>query len=138
MDILLVDDDWQGLLGLGRFLSSEGHRVDAHQCPATALRACSTGSYDLLVTDFRLPGMDGLELIKAVREIQPRTRTILYSGLYTSETLQQARRQGVDQVLGKPLYIQDLLAAIRHLALPPCGPGPAAFTISARSDEANP
>ena len=69
MDILLVDDDWQSLLSLGRFLSSEGHRIDAHQDPASALDACRNGSHDLLVSEFRLPGMDGLQLIKAVKSI---------------------------------------------------------------------
>lgn len=138
MDILLVDDDWQGLLGLGRFLSSEGHRVDAHQTPASALAACGSRTHDLLVSDFRLPGMNGLELIRAIRELQPGIRTILYSGLYTADTLDQARLLGVDKVLGKPLYIQDLLAAIRHLSLPVSGPGPAVFTISGRSNDLTP
>lgn len=138
MDILLVDDDWQGLLGLGRFLSSEGHRVDAHQTPASALAACGSRNHDLLVSDFRLPGMNGLDLIRAVKAIQPGIRTILYSGLYTADTLDRARSQGVDKVLGKPIYIQDLLAAIRHLSLPVSGPRPAAFTIAGRSKDLTP
>jgi two-component system, OmpR family, response regulator len=132
MDILLVDDDWQSLLSLGRFLCSEGHRVDAHQNPTSALEACENVNYDLLVSDYRLPEMDGLELIKAVKGKQPRIKTILYSGLYSTATLKKARKQGVDKVLGKPIYIQDLLAAIQYLALPLSGSGPAIFNISGK------
>lgn len=138
MDILLVDDDRPSLLSLGRFLSSEGHRVDAHPSPASALEACGLGHFDLLVSDYRLPGMDGLALIQAVKRVQPGIKTILYSGLYTAETLQQARIQGVDKVLGKPIYIQDLLAAIKCLELPVSGPGPAVLTISGRENDVNP
>ena len=138
MDILLVDDDWHSLMSLGRFLGSGGHRIDAHQDPASALDACRNGSHDLLVSDYRLPGMDGLQLIKAVKSIQPRIKTILYSGLYSSETLQLARMQGVDKVLGKPIYIQELLAAIQCLSLPVSGPGPAIFKISGRDNDVTP
>lgn len=138
MNILLVDDDWQSLLSLGRFLSSEGHRVDAQQDPASALEACESGTYDLLVSDYRLPEMDGLELIKAVKSKQPRIKTILYSGLYSTETLQKARMQGVDKVLGKPIYIQNLLEAIQYLALPLSGSGPASFKISGKGTDVHP
>ncbi|MFA7331322.1 MAG: response regulator [Candidatus Delongbacteria bacterium] len=138
MNILLVDDDWLSLLSLGRFLHSEGHRVDAHQGPASALAACEKGTYDLLVSDFRLPEMDGLLLIKAVKGKQPQIKTILYSGQFSPATLQKAHAQGVDKVLGKPIYIQDLLAAIQSLALPLSGAGPAIFTISGQGYEVNP
>jgi CheY-like chemotaxis protein len=138
MNILLVDDDWQSLLSLGRFLSSEGHGVDGHQDPASALQACATATYDLLVSDYRLPDMDGLELIQAVKGRQPRIKTILYSGLFSAATLQQARRQGVDRVLGKPIYIQELLAAIQSMALPLRGSGPASFRISGKVCDVNP
>ena len=138
MNILLVDDDWQSLVSLGRFLSSEGHKVDGHQDPLSALDACGKVTYDLLVSDYRLPDMNGLELIQAVKGRQPRIKTILSSGLVSPTTLQQARRQGVDKVLGKPIYIQELLAAIQSLALPLNGSGPASFWISGKSCDANP
>jgi len=138
MNILLVDDDWQSLLSLGRFLSSEGHKVDGHQDPASALAACATVSYDLLVSDYQLPDMDGLRLIQAVKDRQPRTKTILYSGLYSTAALQEARRHGVDVVLGKPIYIQELLGAIQSLALPLRGPGPAIFAISGKACDVGP
>ncbi len=138
MDILLVDDDWLSLLSLGRFLSSEGHRVDAHQDPASALDACAHADYTLLVSDYRLPGMDGIQLIDAVKSRQPRIKTILYSGQFSPTILQNAQKQGVDKVLGKPIHIQDLLAGIQSLALPLSGSGPAAFTISGKEYDVNP
>lgn len=138
MNILLVDDDWLSLVSLGRFLHSEGHRVDAHQDPASALEACEKTNYELLVSDYRLPGMDGLLLIKTVQGKQPLLKTILYSGQYSPAILQKAHNQGVDKVLGKPIYIQDLLTAIQSLALPLSGSGPALFKISGKEYEVNP
>jgi DNA-binding response OmpR family regulator len=138
MDILLVDDDWQSLLSLGRFLSSEGHEVDGHQAPASALAACNRRTYDLIVSDHDLPDMDGVQLIQAVKARQPRIKTILYSGQFSEATLRQARLSGVDRVLGKPIYIQNLFDAIRFLALPLSGTGPATFKIAGKEDHANP
>jgi len=138
MEILLVDDDRQSLVSLGRFLSSEGHGVDGHLSPASALAACNTRTYDLIVSDQCLPTMDGVELIQAVKARQPRIKAILYSGLHSEATLRQARRQGVDWVLGKPLFIHNLFEAIRFLALPLSGAGPATFRIDGKEDPARP
>ncbi|MCB1048521.1 MAG: response regulator [Calditrichaeota bacterium] len=138
MEILLVDDDEPSLSSLARFLRSEGHRVDSHQSPASALGVCQHRRFDLLVSDYHLPGMDGLSLIRAVRGLQPRIGTILYSGLHSADTLQQAHNQGVDTVLGKPLRIRDLLAAIQNLPPVAPGPGPASLAANTRPDELSP
>jgi CheY-like chemotaxis protein len=129
MNILRVDDDWQSLVSLGRFLSSEGHFVEAHPIPQSALEIAKEQEFDLLVSDFRLPGMDGLELIEKVRLLRPSVRTILYTGLSSEAMLERANRLGVDRILGKPIYIQNLLDAILSLSLPMCGSGPAELRI---------
>ncbi len=85
--VLLVEDEDSLNRVLSRLLDSEGYEVVSHRCPVEALHAMdeAPGTWDLLVTDVRLPSMSGLELITAARQRQPELAVLAISATLPPE-----------------------------------------------------
>ena len=82
---------------------------------AAALGTLLTEPVDVVICDYRMPEMDGVELLRRVRELQPHTGRILLSGTTDLSFLLHAVNQAaVDRVLRKPWVDEDLLEAVRH------------------------
>ncbi|HOI59508.1 MAG TPA: response regulator, partial [Methanoculleus sp.] len=81
-DRILYVDDEEALLDLGRmFLEREdGIAVDVTASPHEALRMIRTGRYDAVISDYQMPEMDGIELLKQVREAGSRVPFIIFTG----------------------------------------------------------
>ena len=79
-----------------------------------ALLELSRGPVDLLVTDLRLPGITGLELLEQVRQLNPDARTILITGKPTKEAQDRAEKLGVVAILPKPIGTSVFLEAVEH------------------------
>lgn len=112
--ILLVDDD----LRLLRALSIEIHRL-GYQCytAASADRALDilrSEPIDVLLTDLRMPGADGIELLRASRSVTPDVRMLLMSAYATARDYKTARRLGALDVLMKPFTPIELADALRR------------------------
>jgi DNA-binding response OmpR family regulator len=117
--ILVVDDEQNLVHFLGQVLALElpGSSVDAAYSGEEALSRLAEGEYDLIIADLRMPGFDGLALIRGVRYLDPRVPIILMTG-YGSESLrEQAVGLGVDCYVDKPFEVDELLASIRLLLL---------------------
>jgi CheY-like chemotaxis protein len=85
----------------------------ADGCAAVKALAAAPEAYDLLVTDFDMPGLDGFELAALVRQLRPRLPILLISGHpFTRSEIVQA---GIDAWLPKPFLIEDLMAALQRL-----------------------
>lgn len=78
--ILVVDDEPAILRLVSGFLSRAGHEVTTSADPAAAMEACRKETFDVLLSDVRMPGMDGHELARWVAVNYPATRTLLMSG----------------------------------------------------------
>ena len=78
--ILLVDDNRHGLIARRTVLEELGYHVRICESGAEALELFATQPVDLLITDFRMPNMDGVELITRIREMRPELPIILLSG----------------------------------------------------------
>ncbi len=112
--ILIVDDEESLVVTLRQVLLLEfpGSRVDVAFSGEEGLSRLAEGAYDLLIADLRMPGFDGLEMIKGVRYLEPQVPIILMTA-YGSESLwQEARQLGVRYCFDKPFDIRDMLLAI--------------------------
>src|SRR3954452_24299827 len=98
--VLLVDDNSDGLLVRRALLQEAGCLVHTARNGKEALKLFEGAKFDLLVTDFRMPGMDGIELIQHIREHDPNARVILLSGFVDPLGLNEATT-GADVVLQK-------------------------------------
>lgn len=117
MHILLVDDEEAIVYVFQRYLERAGYRVTAVVDPNEALAVGSAGGIDMLVTDFRMPGMTGAELIARLRELRPELPALVVTA-FGAEVGVAAPDV---QVLNKPLPPQDLVDAVAR-ALAPAQP----------------
>jgi CheY-like chemotaxis protein len=114
--ILVVDDDPSVRLSLRVILEGEGHAVEEAPTGHLALRACARGGLALVVTDVRMPDVDGLELLRTLRRDHPALPVIVVTGAEVgpSGTLaSMASHLGARQVLLKPMSVQDVRQAVR-------------------------
>ena len=116
-NILLVDDEKHLVYYLRQALLLEfpKGRIDTAFSGEEALSHLADRSYDLIIADLRMPGFDGLELIKGVRFLDATVPIILMTG-YGSESLEEKALQlGVNHYVDKPFDVQDLLQTVHKL-----------------------
>ena len=112
--VLIVDDDDAFRTTIGRDLAEQGFVVSLAQNAAEAIDALAADDFDILLTDLRMPGADGIDLLDRVRTLSPRTRAILMSGFASARDYQRALECGAVRVLCKPFTSAELLLAIRQ------------------------
>lgn len=104
--ILVVDDDPTVRFTLQEVLESDGHRITAFERATDALG--SIDAADLVITDFAMPGMDGLELLRRVRAEAPRLPVVMITARGSERTAVEAMRAGAYDYLSKPFDIAEL------------------------------
>ncbi|MBL8951317.1 MAG: response regulator [Myxococcaceae bacterium] len=107
--ILVIDDDKSARLLLDRVLTRAGHQVVIVDTGEQGLEALARQSYDLIITDKNLPGIDGLELLRQARATNPKLQAIIITGFPTPETKSSAKEIGVFSYVTKPFGILDIL-----------------------------
>jgi CheY-like chemotaxis protein len=112
--VLIVDDDAAFRTTIGRDLGEQGFAVSLAQNGAEAAGILERDAIDILLTDLRMPGTDGIDLLDRVRSLSPRTRAILMSGFASARDYQRALECGAVRVLCKPFTSAELLQAIRQ------------------------
>jgi len=113
--LLIVDDDATVRESLGEALSEAGYDVRTAEDAARALAALATRAPDVVLTDVRMPGLDGLELLRLLRERSPGVQVILMTAYDDMPTVAAAMRQGATDFLVKPLHLhalRDLLTRV--------------------------
>jgi len=113
--ILVVEDDEVYLSAISAILSYEGFRISEASDGESALNMLRENNdpADLLLTDIRMPGMDGIALIKAVREYGLRIPVIAFSGDIDRKTMERLFETGCRYYLEKPFTRAELLSKIR-------------------------
>jgi len=101
--VLVVDDDPVVSKSFDRVLSNKGYEVVTAQNAAEALERIRLSEYDMVFTDIRMPGMDGVELAETVKARRPWTPVVIVTGFGTKENEQRAKAAGVTAFLHKPL-----------------------------------
>ncbi len=115
MDLLLVEDKDSFRRLLSQALAGSLWKVEAVADPQAALRALEARSFQVLVTDLRLPGMSGLELIRRARRLHPSLRVVLMSAFGEPKDIVEAMRLGADDFLPKPFDLDAFLALLDRL-----------------------
>jgi len=111
--ILLIEDD-QGIADtLRRVLADEGHEVTVERRGDEGLARAGRESFNLVITDLRLPGLSGLELVRQLHSAQPRLPIILTTAFGTSETAIEATKLGAYDYLLKPFDMPRLIELVR-------------------------
>ena len=121
LDVLVVDDEESMLGFLSRYLGSRGHAVVAARSGTEALSLALSGGFDVCVCDLRMPGMDGVELVRRLRATPEgaRMRVVVSTGESASSALrEQALALGNVLVIEKPYDVGVLRRAVEHF-IPP-------------------
>jgi DNA-binding NtrC family response regulator len=111
--VLLVDDEEDFLESLSQRLEHRGMRVSARTSAPEGLEALARGEFDAVVLDLRMPGMDGLEALRLIREKRPEMRVIILTGQGTVESGVEAMKLGAAEFVEKPADIERLSELIR-------------------------
>lgn len=115
--VLIVDDEESLVQVLCRTLEAgfPGVQVDVAYSGEEGLSRLAEMAYDLIIADLRMPGFDGLDLIRGVRYLNPDVPIILATGYGTAEARRQADRLRVDRFLDKPFNVAEMIAVARDL-----------------------
>ncbi len=120
--ILLVEDEELLLLGLAAALTQMGCAVQAVACGADAFTAMNTVQYDVCFLDVQLPDMNGLEMVRAIKQISPGTKIVVMTALDLTERQIGELHADACHFLPKPFGLE----AVRSLVLGSPGNGAAA------------
>ena len=110
--ILIVDDDENIRLTYAEILKSEGYAVDEAKSGSQALAKFTKSVYNLALIDMRLPDMEGTELLKRIKEPNPKTRKIIITGFPTMQNAVESLNKNADAYIIKPVDVENLLRLI--------------------------
>lgn len=112
--ILVVEDDEQMNEILQLTLQSQGYTVSSAYNGEQAIDRCQQETFDLIITDVRLPGMDGVEMLAKIKKIQPRMKSIVITGYASEDTPVRAIRCQVSDYLFKPFSLEYFLGSVNR------------------------
>ena len=115
--ILIVEDHDASRHCLEGVLQREGYVVRSLACAEEGLAHLEADHFDTLLTDLRLPGMDGFELIGKARVVQPSIRIVLMTAIISKEVYERAQMMCIDGLIEKPMELDQLLAFLDSIRL---------------------
>src|SRR5215510_1596967 len=113
--IVVADDEALARQSVAELLREEGYHVYEAADGQAALQLLEEVDVDLILSDLRMPGVDGLGILKKVREVYPQTMLVLMTAYASVETVVEALRLGAQDYLLKPLLFDDLLHKVHRL-----------------------
>jgi DNA-binding NtrC family response regulator len=107
--LLIVEDDSSAAASLQKVLQAEGYAVDLEGRGDTGLAQACRQAYDLVITDLRLPALDGLQVVAQLHAAKPRLPIVVMTAHGTTETAIEATKLGAFDYLVKPFEVEELL-----------------------------
>ena len=114
--ILVIDDDDGVRESLGRMLRSAGHSVEIAQTGEEGLSAARGNAYDVILSDMRMPGISGIEVLQRLRDLHVDAAFIVMTGFGTIDTAVEAMKLGAVDFVQKPFLRDELLMRVRSAA----------------------
>lgn len=108
MKILLIDDDEWVRDSLTLFFESEGCHLTALETAEKGLRVIETQDYDIIITDYKLPGLDGLDFFKRIQKTNTNAIKILITAYGSKEVIAKANKAGIHDFIEKP-FSSDII-----------------------------
>ncbi len=112
--ILVIDDDENIRNTMKTILEDEGYIVDLAATGSEAIEKTQKTAYNLALLDIRLPDMEGVELLKLIKDPFPRTRKIMVTGYPSMQNAITALNKNADAYLIKPVNVEKLLATVKE------------------------
>ncbi len=106
--IIVIDDEVNAAAALETLLREDGYEVAKANDARAGLRLLDEIDADVVVTDLRMPGIDGLELLARIKEVRPETMVILMTAYGTVKTAVKAMKLGAEDYLSKPIDVEEL------------------------------
>jgi len=116
LNILVVEDGRSQRELLRDFLRDEGYTVSEAENGKQAIEEVTNGYFDLLLVDYRMPEMDGMQVLRAVKAVNPEIDVIMMTAYGTIETAVQAMKAGAADYITKPVELEELLIQIEFIS----------------------
>jgi DNA-binding NtrC family response regulator len=111
--ILIVDDEENVLVLFKRVLAKEGYQVECASSAYEALNRLENNSFNLVLTDLKMDGMDGIDLVRKSKAVNPTVPFIMITAYGTIQAAMTAANEGVENFLVKPIDIAELKLAVK-------------------------
>jgi len=112
-NVLIVDDEQSYRQLLSLVFESDGHTIRTAMNGRAALELLQTEPADIIISDVKMPDMDGIELLRSVRETQPDLGVVLMTAFASVETAREAFKLGADDFIQKPFDVEELKLIVR-------------------------
>ena len=128
---LIIDDEPIVCKRLKSALQKVGYTVETFTDSSSALERLKEAAFDIVITDLKMEGADGLQVLMKAKELSPRTRVIVITGFATLETSRESFHKGAFDFVAKPFKLGDILECVRRIeedlrraggSAPPPGP----------------
>ena len=113
--IVVIDDEVNAAAALEKLLQEDGYEVSAANDARTGLSLLEKTDPDIVLTDLRMPGMDGLELLTKVKQLRPETMVILMTAYGTVKTAVRAMKLGAEDYVAKPIDFEELEVILQRV-----------------------
>jgi DNA-binding response OmpR family regulator len=110
VSILIIDDDEGMLKTLNYILVDKGYEVVACRSGAEGIALVNKRSFDIALVDIKMPGMDGVAVLKAIKKLSPETSIMMITAYTMHKLVEEAKKEGVKAVFPKPLDIDKMIA----------------------------
>jgi len=111
--ILVVEDEQDMLLGLRKILSKQGHQVQIAESGSVGAQKVEQSYFDIVITDLKMPGMDGMELLRKAKDAHSDTIVVVITGYGTVESAVEAMKLGAYDYITKPFDPERIRTLVR-------------------------